>query len=70
MLKVKPSLALAFKALTMGMAALSVMFVALAFTDNNLHILFLASGLFTLSPFNNGTQTKEGIRNLHQPCRF
>jgi len=49
MQNVKPALALAFEALTMAMAALSIIFVALDLTDNNLHVVFLAVGLFTLS---------------------
>jgi hypothetical protein len=41
--------ALALKAVSRALAVLSIIFIGLHMTQNNLHILFLAVGLETLS---------------------
>jgi hypothetical protein len=45
----KKTAALALKAAALAMAVLSVVFIALDFTDNYLHVIFLAIGLAVLS---------------------
>jgi len=47
--KAKPALILAFKAVSSALAAMSIIFIGIGETSNEIHVIFLALGLLVLS---------------------
>lgn len=47
--KAKPALILAFKAVSIALAAMSIIFIGIGETSNEIHVIFLALGLLVLS---------------------
>lgn len=47
--KEKPVLILAFKAVSSALAAMSMIFIGIGETSNEIHVIFLALGLLVLS---------------------